>query len=291
MKILKKGVKILMNIRIIGLITLIVGSYYLLHSLGTTNTISFINIAEPSIQPNLIERLNFAPIIQCISQEAILAELDNQEKIVWTTLEKVINISKQKCDALKQDKEWIKEYDELVQKMTSKYNHLKPISEEIYNLVAEVIAEYKLDLKSITIAPWDELSPAGSTDKTLFINEESFKNMPLLVKKFILAHEVSHIVMKDHSTDFVIAKLKEIKNLSSKEFTQAIDIFSQFVEGRADILASLRNTEYAQGHIQFAEHELLAANTDYEDYPSDAIRLEIGKRILALYMNNNSNTL
>ncbi len=266
-----------MNLKKINLLVIFALTYCFFHILET----------RLAIKPNLIQRLSFDHIFKSNSVKDILKALIKQEKSIWIVLEKILCKTKQECITLKQHNEWATEYKELEEKIITEHHTATPISQENYHLAHEVFNDFNVDAQSVTLVQSNSLSPASSTDTTLFINEELFNTMEPLVQEFILAHEISHIIMKDHSTDFVIAKLKELQNINSDELNQAINLLSQFIEARADILASLHNEEYTLGHILFMVDELsFSGNTPYDDYPLNTTRLDLGEKILDLHASN-----
>ncbi len=272
----------------IALLTIFVGSYYFLYSLGTTNKIApVIQISNNEvIKPNLIERLHFNQILESNSKETIIAELDKQENEIWQNLEKIIHINKEECNRLKSN-EWAETYSKTEKSLIMQYEHVKKLSEKNYNIACEVLSDCGINPETITITSWDHPSAAAATDNALFINEDIFSPLSLSIKKFALAHEITHMIKKDYSTKYIIEKIKITNKIDSDELTHTLALLTQFTEARADIIATLRNSEYAQGQVQFMINQLeTLGNPEYKEYPTNSLRLEIGKKILALHTTN-----
>jgi hypothetical protein len=245
------------------------------------------NIATShAIEPNIVERIQFNRILASETQETILAELKNQEKQIWLTLEKILEITQEECNRLK-SQDWKKAYAKTEKALIKQYEHIQELSEENYKIACEVLTECGIDPTTIIITSWDHPSAAAATDGALFINEEIFIPLSDKVKRFALAHEISHMINKDYSTRFVIKKMARMKKIDSDELSHTLALLSQFTEGRADIIAVLRNQEYAQGQVEFMTAQLeKLGNVEYKEYPTNGLRLELGKKVLALHQAN-----
>ena len=118
------------------------------------------------------------------------------------------------------------------------------------------------------------------------INQAEFDQYSREEKKFILVHEISHIINGDHSTSCMLEDFKE-KQPDNTQLLKVMDRCSHFCEIRADIFSTSHGKEFAQGHVLFAQHELKSfGNKLRSDYPSNGERLEIGQKLLTIMKNN-----
>jgi hypothetical protein len=239
-----------------------------------------------AINPELVKtfKIDSLELEKVHSKEFYENWLKQEEAVVWKEIEAVFGITKQQCDELKA--QWHDEYVALVDEMIKQQRAADKPTEENQALGTSILREFGLNPAVIEIVPWKEPVSGGSTDRTVFINEKRIASMPADVKKFLMGHEISHVLNKDHSTDFVLAKLRVMKNIpESAELTNALNNFSYFKELRADITAMLHGPDYIKGQIMYMEHQIkgaeAAGDADSNDptYPSDKLRQTIGKQL------------
>ncbi len=246
------------------------------------------NKDNSTIQPNLVDRFNFSDFVDCTSPKEYLTIVDKKDKSIWHAIESALGITQEQFIAMKNEDAWQEKYNAVMNDMASHYAQAKEISKENYQLATEILSLCGLDNKNIKIIAWDGPAPAASTDTLLLINQELFEPLSLEIKKFIIAHESSHIINKDHSTSCMLEDFNELQKDNSKTLSKVMNECSHFCEVRADIFATSHGIEFAQGHVLFAEHELkLLGNIVHPHYPSNGERLEIGQKLLAMIKQNN----
>lgn len=245
---------------------------------------------QTPINPDLVKTFKLEPLDleKADSKEFYEKWLAQEETKVWQDLEPIFGVTKRQADELKI--KWHDEYVNLVNEMIKNERDAEKPTDENKKLVEGILREYNLDPATIATIVWKQPVSGGSTDLTVFINEERLGRMPLLVKKFVIAHETAHVINKDHSTDFVLAKLRQINNIpDSPALTKALQDFAYFKELRADITAMLLGNDYVRGQIMYMEHQLKASGGEAlgdDTHPSDRLRYTIGKRLLiALHSN------
>jgi hypothetical protein len=154
------------------------------------------------VNPDFVKtfKLESLDIEKADSKEFYEKWLQQEEANVWKGLEAIFGITKQQADELKI--KWHDEYVNLVNEMIRNERDAEKPSEENKKLVDSILREYNLDPAFVETVVWKEPVSGGSTDRTVFINEKRLTPMPLMVKKFVIAHEIAHVHCKDHSTDF-----------------------------------------------------------------------------------------
>lgn len=243
-----------------------------------------IDQTQTAVNPDVVKtfKLDSLDLEKADSKEFYLKWLQQEENNSWKGLEATHGVTKQKADELKV--KWHDEYVNLVNEMIKSEQDADKPTDENKKLVDSILREYKLDPATIETIVWKQPVSGGSTDRTVFINEKRLAPMPLMVKKFVIAHEMAHVISKDHSTDFVLAKLRQMNNIpDSPALTKALQDFAYFKELRADILAMLLGNDYVRGQIMYMEHQLKASGGSLQDdstHPSDKLRHTIGKRLL-----------
>ncbi|MGE0206482.1 MAG: hypothetical protein AB7R69_01390 [Candidatus Babeliales bacterium] len=129
-------------------------------------------------------------------------------------------------------------------------------TEDIYQLVFDVAQKYNFnaDKLSIVLQHSDQGSPASTNSAgQLLIEMNIFPTLPVSVQRFIIAHELHHILHNDFEETRALNKTLNQKHVSGK--AQALlDEYGRFQEKRADVAAALRGAEWAQGYLDFA-HE------------------------------------
>lgn len=238
------------------------------------------------INPEIVSTFKIAPLAEADSKEFYEKWLAQEELEIWKGLEKFFGINKQQCNDLKV--QWHDEYVNLVAKMNNDERAPEQITQENKDLIGSILKECGLNPETVSPVNWNKPISGGSTDSTVFINQSRIAPMPLEVKKYVIAHEIAHVVNQDHSTDFVLVKLRQLKNIpETPELNQALEKFAHFKELRADIMAMLHGKEYAQGQIAYMEFQLKCAGVALENtnssatHPTDFERYNVGKKLLA----------
>ena len=236
------------------------------------------------LDPQIVKKFNLdnMDLQQADSRQFYEKWLLQKEKEVWIKLEAVFGITQQECDTLKA--EWVDAYNTLVDQMIEKDQETAQPSPKNLEIIEEVLQVYSIDCKAIKKISWTKLVSGGSVDSVVFFNDQKLTSMPLMVKKYVIAHEIAHIINKDHSTDFVLAQMRQINNIpETPEMLKALEDFAYFKELRADITAMLQGKEYALGQIMYMEHQIKCSgglDLTSSTHPDDHVRYVIGKQFL-----------
>jgi Zn-dependent protease with chaperone function len=240
--------------------------------------------ATISINPSLVKSFNLdsLDVEKAHSKEFYQQWLNEQEAILWQELEGVFGITKEQAEEYK--KAWYPEYLKMVEEMIKEDRVADQPREENKKLINSILTDLGIDPATIAIIPWNKQVAGGSFDQTIFINETILAQMPSLVQKFIIGHEIMHIVHKDHSTSFVLAQMRAINKIEdSPVLTQALQHFGYFKEIRADLEIMLRGKEYVQGEVKLMERSLQATNgveKESPTHPSNSLRYKLGNHLL-----------
>jgi hypothetical protein len=139
------------------------------------------------------------------------------------------------------------------------------VSQETYNFVCPILQEFGLDPLNIKIISDDTLEGDACVSlESLTINEPLFNQNSEKVRRFIIGHEIQHIINEDFLTCVTIKRLLPevyrntlfddskccIKSSCDKDHPYLQ--LCRFQEERADALAALKNKEYAEGFYYFA---------------------------------------
>lgn len=149
------------------------------------------------------------------------------------------------------------------------------IPTEIVTLVYEVAADFGISDKELSINYDDnnKLGEAWVRGMTIYINPERISAYSEKAQRYIIAHEMSHIVHDDCTWRDAMRTAK---------FPQdAIDQIIKVQEINADLYAYTKNKVYAQGGIECYEQDLKwYGNTDHKTHPCNQDRLIMAQNIL-----------
>lgn len=202
--------------------------------------------------------------------------LEEQEKQIWDELTTTTQLTNEQCIQLKD--EWYNDY--AIGETALHKAETKPIaiSKKTHDTIDAILGDFGLSTKELPLAAWKDKSAAGTTDSKLLVNERTFNRLSDEAKKFVIAHEVQHFLLKDTSTRYVIERFYK----PGKELPQdhPINKLYRFQEVRADIQAALKGPAYKQGYISFVEHIAKKGENEGITHPKNSVRLSMGKKIL-----------
>jgi hypothetical protein len=158
-----------------------------------------------------------------------------------------------------------------------------PLSDEIKNIIITILNDFGVDPDTIRILPFNHKSPAAALATVIFINEELFKKLSPCAQKFVIAHELHHILYKDWLAQEALAAILKTDAYPQEKNNPVNELF-RFHEYRADIYAALKNREYAQGYIEFITEmiKIMGENAGIT-HPKCSQRLALAHQILAAY--------
>ena len=99
---------------------------------------------------------------------------------------------------MKQEDAWHKKYNNAIQNMIDQSKGDQILSKDNIQYAEEMLSFCGLNPKKIAIVAWKGFAPAASTDNALLINQAEFDQYSREEKKFILVHEISHIINSPH---------------------------------------------------------------------------------------------
>jgi hypothetical protein len=194
-------------------------------------------------------------------------QLEQEEARIWSGFEKV-GITKDEFEELK-------EYAQKTIDASFK-QEASTISVATINLINTVCKDMNYTKPFNILSFSDSSTCAQSTSKTLSINEKDFLQLPRDAQKWVIAHEITHMIHLDSINNMVLEKLIVDKKLTDNDQIKKLRAnYFLMQENRADFTAASINPEYAQGFYSFmqfeAKHYIDVINSDH---PQIAQRLE-----------------
>lgn len=247
----------------------------------------------PAITPNLITNNAIMPkgINDCYtsitpnevdtSKEIYTQWLETQELAIWKDVKKLTGISSDECKKL--ITEFQKAHNEETATLRTQLKLSKEISPQIKKIIDGVVKD--LGCQPLEIINCEYPVAAATHGPIVFVNEEIFSTMSLSAQKFVVAHEIIHILLKDDEMRFVLKNKNFFTNDESLDY--AINKLYRFQELRADMLAALTSANYAQGYNEYV-HNALSRREGQEItepfYPTYALRKDTSEKIQQVFV-------
>ena len=218
------------------------------------------------------------------AQELFNAEIKKEEQAVWSKL-RTIGITPER-------------FEEERMRRRSQYLrsdvpfNSKPISAQTKQFVQNIMKECGLNLNTITITGFNVGSPAAATERVIYVNEAMFSALSPAAKKFVVGHEIQHILHGDNSARYTIelmanADTEDMARKYRKPNGHPLLYYSRFKERRADVKTALMGPEWAQGYLAFAKERLeKQGNTPGVTHPSHSDRFALAQRIVQHMKND-----
>jgi HD-GYP domain-containing protein (c-di-GMP phosphodiesterase class II) len=215
-------------------------------------------------------------------QNTIIHDLEKESREIQDNLAK-IGVTAEKIAAYK--KNYYQQYIESDQSATPN-NVAKPIQDFVHG----ILKDHGINPHEITLVKWTDPSPAAATLKRIFINEKTFSELSESARRFVIGHEVQHILHEDNLTIFLINNILEtdIEKLAenTNNHNHPYCLYSRFIEKRADMKAALKNELYAQGYVDFLQERIKKyGDTPTGTHPLRAERLKVAQTILEQHKN------
>jgi hypothetical protein len=170
--------------------------------------------------------------------------------------------------------------------MIKKYGSQDKLSEETIAFIKSIMHEFNVDPNQMNFIPWNQNLCASATDTIIFINEKLLNKLRPETKKFVIGHELIHVIHKDHSTRYFIRNTKPIKLVHDNDIDNPLNKVCQFHELRADMLSCLHGMEYTEGNLDFMNQQISSyGDAQMCSYPKYSLRRTIGTKIAALLNN------
>ncbi len=230
------------------------------------------------VQKKLVSPIEISPEIKTL-QTSFKNHIADNAKKVWQALSS-IGITEERCRIVN------KQRYELYTKETEKA-FCKPegeISNKTKTMINQVMLEFGVEPTDITvIATTKMLGTANACDKLLMVNEKNFSYFSEPAQKFIIGHEVQHILNKDHSTCSVIRNLLPAQEKEQLMLPRQHPLmqFYRFKEERADIGAAIKNEEWANNYLAYTKEMMeIYGNVDRPTHPKSSDRLNMAQNIV-----------
>ena len=205
-------------------------------------------------------------------------ELEQELNTVWKSFEK-IGLTKQR-------------YEQAKQENRSRYlrsdfpGGSRNISQKTTQFVRGIIQELGLDPATITIVGFNDISPAAATERVIYINEPEFITYSETAKRFVIGHELQHILHKDNHSRYTLELVthNEVEKMGNNK-DHPLCQYNRFKEKRADVVMATQNKEWAQGYLTFAkEWHKRAGDNPGITHPFNKDRVVLAQNIVN-YMN------
>ncbi len=221
-------------------------------------------------------------ITQQITSSCQLLKLVNEQEInAWKAME-TLGITKEEC--YKKVSEWEKEYQQSHPRVSVDKN----LSKSIVQLIKELLVTYGVNPAKVTLERYDNgLSAAGATNDTICVNQQKFNSLPADAQRFVIAHEIQHIIYKDAIVKEVLKDHLKIKSTHTNVIDSPLNQLSRFFEIRADVMASLKNPAIADGYVKRA-HLWLTENgyNPGTSHPKHEERLALAQQITQVHQQS-----
>ena len=252
----------------------------------------FARTRTPAITPNLIATMQLTKTTEkndCYTgilpnhnngnKDAYLAWLEQEEKKVWNDVTELTGVSFDQYKAL------VQEFQEAHNKETAELKQQLSLNKDVAPHIRAVIESVIKDLgcQPLEIISCEYPVAAATHGPVVFVNEEIFNTMSTLAQKFVVGHEIIHILLQDDEIRFVFKNKGFFTNDESLEY--AMNKLYRFQELRADMLAALTNADYARGYNEYVHNAL--SRRDNEEitelfYPTYALRQTTSEKIQQL---------
>lgn len=225
-----------------------------------------------TVQTSSTEKKDTTSILS--AQNYFTQKLDNVLQEVWKSLES-IGITKQR-------------YQQALQEYRQKYLRSdfpsggNQVSPETKQFVQGILKDFGINPQEIIIAGWTDISPAGASEKVIYINEKEFNTYSQDAKYFLIGHEIQHILHQDNCSRFTLELLCRYNGISTEPKPEnPLCQYSRFKEMRADIKTALKGKSWAQGYLDFAkEFQKRAGNAPGITHPKIQDRIALAQEIL-----------
>ena len=208
------------------------------------------------------------------AQDFYTQELEHEHEKVWQEFTN-IGISKQR-------------YQQARKNLYQKYLRSdvpftdKKVSAQTERFVKAVMKECGLDQNKVRICGYSDRSPAAATERVIYVNEEVFSNMSQSAKRFVIGHEIQHILHGDNSARYILETLagNETEELAPKKPNHPLLQYSRFKERRADVKTALQGPDWAEAYLSFAKERLeKVGDTPGVTHPKHSDRLTLAQAI------------
>jgi Peptidase family M48 len=211
------------------------------------------------------------------AKDLFTAELQKEEQAVWSQL-KSIGVTPEHF--VQEKKRLRSQYLRSDVPFTT-----KAVSAKTKEFVQGILKECGINPSTITVVGYNDGSPAAATERVIYVNENVFWNLSPAARKFVVGHEIQHIVHGDNSARYTLetilnADTEALAKKHRKPDGHALLYYSRFKERRADVTTALKGPEWAEGYLTFAQEQLKKGDTPGVTHPKYSARVELAQRIV-----------
>jgi hypothetical protein len=212
--------------------------------------------------------------ISVIDQCSLTNSLEKREDDIWDLITTTTGITKEECTQLKnrQANECIKRVKRIA------FLQKKVLSKKTISLIEELLKQNEIDPISISLLEYNNPESAvAASISSLYINGALLEHYDEDMKKYVIQHEISHLIHEDPAMQYALERLLEKDALASQIKTA----FSRFCEERADIETFLCGIDFVKGGLTLLEQQanIYGKNTTSSTHPSFEERTLLAKKI------------
>lgn len=229
-----------------------------------------------SMENNDIRECKSFNIENAKSKEDFEDWIKAEEAKLWDKFYKIYEITRaqfQNTKELNQD-----EYEAVSNEIVQNNSIVSlELNEDLKDLIDEVYDDFGLGKDIFQIVPFSKPQFASSTDNVLFINQSLLlANIPKGFKKYSIALAISMAIKQDHSTDYHLAMIREIKGLQkTRDLIHAMINYRILKTIRSDLHVLLLGKEYRDAHNHYFTSFM--NQSDYKPNGEDRARMIIGE--------------
>lgn len=203
------------------------------------------------------------------------AQIDQRETATWQQLAHDTGVTKERCSQIQQQLECT--YQARENEQPHQGLQSSGLSQKTITLVQGILTDFNIDSSSVIVMAIDENVPAYSDGhRIICINEEALTAYPNDAQKFIIAHELGHIINR-HAIQSDALESALQSHPQAHQYTQK---FNKMYEMQADATAIAHSKKYAQAGMSYLT-TYLERNGNFESptHPSAHERLAVAQKI------------
>jgi Zn-dependent protease with chaperone function len=212
-------------------------------------------------------------------QTELVQTLAEKEVSLWNDIAEKTGVTKAMCDKLagEYQKQFARENRTEIKKTASE-KHLSP---ELVQKVKAIVNDCGITAELHIVAGKMKVSPAAADTNLLYVSEPVFTKLSDAEQRFVIAHELGHIVNRDTAHQSALEALIQEECENRASFITAIN---RLREERADLFAINQGPQYRQGAIEFAQKSHKKYGTETADtHPKYIQRLSAAQTVDTLY--------
>ncbi|MEX0940601.1 MAG: hypothetical protein WDZ41_04540 [Candidatus Babeliales bacterium] len=213
-------------------------------------------------------------VFETPAKDYFLQKLENDHNQAWASL-RAIGITKDRFQQAKKQ-----HYNEYL-RSDIPFSRA-PVSPKTKAFVADLLKENGLTPQQIPVYGYTDGSPAAATDRIIYVNEKTFSMLSSAAKRFVIAHEIQHILNKDNSAGYIMEvisglNIDKVKSQKNHPLLQ----FNRFKEKRADVNVAVKNKDWAKAYLAFTQEQFkICGDSPGITHPKNSERIALAQQIV-----------